>query len=72
MPQLGVDKDDQTRRFINLIDEFYDRNVKVIISAEKAIDDLYTGGNLAFEIDRTKSRLLEMQSHEYLAREHKP
>ncbi|HKM15469.1 MAG TPA: cell division protein ZapE [Marinospirillum sp.] len=72
VPQLGVEKDDQTRRFINLIDEFYDRNVKVIISAEKAIDDIYTGGNLAFEIARTKSRLLEMQSHEYLAREHKP
>ncbi|SFC04199.1 cell division protein ZapE [Marinospirillum celere] len=72
VPQLGREKDDQTRRFINLIDEFYDRNVKVIISAEVAIDEIYTGGNLAFEIDRTKSRLLEMQSHEYLGREHKP
>lgn len=72
VPQLGREKDDQTRRFINLIDEFYDRNVKVIMSAEVPIDQLYTGGNLAFEIDRTKSRLLEMQSHEYLAREHKP
>lgn len=72
VPQLGREKDDQTRRFINLIDEFYDRNVKVIISAEVAIDQLYTGGNLAFEIERTKSRLLEMQSHDYLGREHKP
>ena len=72
VPQLGREKDDQTRRFINLIDEFYDRNVKVIVSAEVAIDDLYTGGNLTFEIERTKSRLLEMQSHEYLGREHKP
>lgn len=72
VPQLGREKDDQTRRFINLIDEFYDRNVKLIISAAVPIDEIYTGGNLAFEIDRTKSRLLEMQSHEYLAREHKP
>lgn len=72
VPQLGREKDDQTRRFINLIDEFYDRNVKVIISAAVPIDQLYTGGNLAFEIERTKSRLLEMQSHEYLGREHKP
>ncbi|WP_114418537.1 cell division protein ZapE [Marinospirillum perlucidum] len=72
VPQLGREKDDQTRRFINLIDEFYDRNVKVIVSAEVSIDDLYTGGNLSFEIERTKSRLLEMQSHEYLGREHKP
>ena len=34
---VGVDKDDQARRFINMIDEFYDRNVKVILSAEAAI-----------------------------------
>ncbi|GLR63164.1 cell division protein ZapE [Marinospirillum insulare] len=72
VPQLGVAKDDQTRRFINLIDEFYDRSVKVIISAAASIDKIYSGGSLAFEMDRTKSRLLEMQSHEYLAREHKP
>lgn len=72
VPQLGVEKDDQTRRFINLIDEFYDRSVKLIISAAASIDKLYSGGSLAFEMDRTKSRLLEMQSHEFLAREHKP
>ena len=72
VPQLGVEKDDQTRRFINLIDEFYDRSVKVIISAAASIDNIYSGGSLAFEMDRTKSRLLEMQSHDYLAREHKP
>lgn len=72
VPQLGVEKDDQTRRFINLIDEFYDRSVKLIISAAASIDKLYSGGGLAFEMDRTKSRLLEMQSHEFLAREHKP
>lgn len=72
VPQLGVEKDDQTRRFINLIDEFYDRSVKVIISAAASIENIYSGGSLAFEMDRTKSRLLEMQSHEYLAREHKP
>ena len=64
--------DDWARRFINLIDEFYDRNVKVIISAEQAIESLYSGGRLEFEFERTRSRLLEMQSHEYLAREHRP
>lgn len=72
VPQLGVEKDDQTRRFINLIDEFYDRSVKLIISAAVSIDKLYSGGGLVFEMDRTRSRLLEMQSHEFLAREHKP
>ncbi|MCP5163002.1 MAG: cell division protein ZapE [Hahellaceae bacterium] len=72
VPELGVDKDDQARRFINMIDEFYDRNVKVIISAEKPIYTLYAGGKLNFEFERTQSRLLEMQSHEYLERPHRP
>jgi cell division protein ZapE len=43
----------------------------LIISAEKPIHEIYTEGRLEFEIERTKSRLLEMQSHEYLAREHR-
>ena len=64
--------DDLARRFINLVDEFYDRNVKLILSAEAPIEKLYGGGQLDFEFKRTQSRLLEMQSHEYLAREHKP
>ena len=72
VPRLGVTRDDQTRRFINLIDEFYDRSVKLVISAEVGIADLYGGGSLDFEFERTQSRLLEMQSHEYLAGEHKP
>ena len=70
--QMGVAKDDMARRFINLVDEFYDRNVKLIISAEVELKDLYTGGRLTFEFQRTLSRLLEMQSHEFLARPHRP
>lgn len=61
---------DVTRRFINLVDEFYDRNVKLLMTAEAPIDALYTGKRLAFEFQRTTSRLTEMQSHEYLARPH--
>lgn len=72
VPILGGHTDDQARRFVNLVDEFYDRNVKLIISAAVGIEDLYMGGNLEFEFKRTSSRLLEMQSHEYLARGHKP
>ncbi len=72
VPELGGDKDDQARRFVNMIDEFYDRNVKVIISAAKPIHRLYAGGRLSFEFERTESRLLEMQSHEYLKRAHRP
>jgi cell division protein ZapE len=62
--------EDAARRFISLVDEFYDRNVKLIISADAEIEDLYAGERLRFEFERTKSRLLEMQSHEYLARSH--
>jgi len=71
VPQLGAARDDQARRFINLVDEFYDRSVKLVVAAEVALHELYTGGRLSFEFERTKSRLLEMQSHEYLAREHR-
>ncbi|MEZ5435301.1 MAG: cell division protein ZapE [Pseudomonadales bacterium] len=72
IPALHAGIDDQVRRFINLVDEFYDRQVKLIISAEKPLESLYSGGRLTFEFQRTQSRLLEMQSHEYLAREHRP
>ncbi|OEY65186.1 cell division protein ZapE [Marinobacter sp. X15-166B] len=72
VPILDSRKDDQARRFINMIDEFYDRSVKVIIAAEAPITELYKGERLAFEFERTESRLLEMQSKEYLQAPHKP
>lgn len=70
--KMDASKDDMARRFVNLVDEFYDRNVKLIISAEVELQSLYSGGRLEFEFQRTLSRLLEMQSHEFLARPHKP
>jgi len=72
VPQMGSWDDNATRRFINLVDEFYDRCVKLIISAAVPIEQLYVGSRLNFEFERTKSRLLEMQSTDYLARAHKP
>ncbi|MGL6261625.1 cell division protein ZapE [Vibrio sp. WXL103] len=68
--QMGANNDDAARRFIALVDEFYERNVTLIISAEVVIDALYTQGRLSFEFARCQSRLIEMQSHDYLAREH--
>ena len=72
LPQLDGHMDSEARRFISLVDEFYDRNVKLILSAEVQIDDLYVGNLLTFEFQRTASRLVEMQSMEYLSREHRP
>ncbi|MEZ0121940.1 MAG: cell division protein ZapE [Candidatus Reddybacter sp.] len=72
VPALGRDSEDQARRFISLIDEFYDRNVKLAMSAAVPLEAIYSGGNLSFEFQRTLSRVLEMQSHDYLARPHRP
>ena len=71
VPILDRLKEDQARRFINLVDVLYDHNVKLIISAEAEPDSLYAGSRNSFEFDRTISRLKEMQSHDYLALEHK-
>lgn len=70
VPALNDVLKDPTRRFIYLVDEFYDRRVKLLIRAEQSILELYQGEKLAFEIERTRSRLLEMQSEDYLRMEH--
>ncbi len=72
IPEMNDQHNDQARRFINMIDEFYDRNVKFIASAEVHPEHLYAGKRLSFEFQRTASRLTEMQSHDYLARKHLP
>jgi len=72
IPVIGPENENAARRFIALVDEFYDRNVKLIISAEAAARDLYQGKKLEFEFQRTLSRLEEMQTREYLALPHLP
>jgi cell division protein ZapE len=70
VPVLDQTMDDPARRFIALVDEFYDRNVKLVLSAAAEPDHLYRGERLAFDFERTRSRLSEMRSHDYLARPH--
>ena len=72
VPILTVNTEDGARRFVTLVDEFYDRNIKLAVAAEAGMEQLYTGSKLAFEFQRTLSRLIEMQSVEYLGREHRP
>jgi cell division protein ZapE len=57
---------------VTLIDEFYDRAVKLIVSAPVPPQQIYRGERLAFEFQRTTSRLIEMQSQAYLGRAHRP
>jgi cell division protein ZapE len=70
VPQMSVQKNDMARRFIAMIDEFYNHHVVVIISAEVDVYSLYSGHQLAFEFQRCISRLLEMQSKQYLQNAH--
>jgi len=70
IPRMGPDNRDQAVRFITLIDSFYERKVKFICSAAASPDKLYVEGDGAFEFQRTVSRLMEMQSPEYLALDH--
>jgi cell division protein ZapE len=70
VPVLDEQHENPARRFVALVDEFYDRRVKLIVSAAASIDDLYTGSRLAKEFERTRSRLREMQSTSYLGAQH--
>ena len=72
VPLLDATQENQARRFIALVDEFYDRGVKLLLSAHAPPAELYAGERLRFEFARTQSRLAEMQTKEYLARPHKP
>lgn len=72
VPVMTLAMEDQARRFLALVDEFYERHVKLVVCAEAALGDIYRGNQLNFEYQRCLSRLQEMQSEEYLRRPHLP
>ena len=71
VPRFDATAENQARRFIALVDEFYDRRVKLILSAAAPPTELYHGQRLKHDFLRTQSRLQEMQSHDYLAEAHR-
>ena len=71
VPQFDARLENQARRFIALVDEFYDRRVKLILSADAPLEALYCGNRLSYEFERTRSRLAEMQSRDYFAAAHR-
>ena len=71
IPRFDALNEDAARRFVNLIDELYDRHVNLVCTAADAPTALYTGTRLQGAFERTASRLIEMQSAEYLATPHK-
>ena len=72
VPVMTPLMESEARRFIALVDEFYERHVKLVVSAEVPLYEVYQGERLKFEFQRCLSRLQEMQSEEYLKREHMP
>ena len=71
IPGFDANNEDAARRFVNLVDEFYDRQVTLVCTAAAPPVALYEGKRLAGAFERTASRLIEMQSAEYLARTHR-
>ena len=71
IPRMGGDRDDAARRFVHLVDELYDNHVNLVCTADAGPMDLYAGERLVAAFERTASRLVEMQSTEYLAIEHR-
>ncbi len=70
IPRMFADERDAARRFAWLVDEFYDRRVKLIVSAEAPLEGLLDPTAVGRDLERTLSRLIEMQSHHYLAQPH--
>lgn len=70
IPRLTFERRNEAMRFVTLIDALYEHKVKLICSAAAMPNQLYTEGDGAFEFERTVSRLMEMQSRDYLAAKH--
>ena len=71
IPAFDRINEDAARRFVNLIDELYDRHVNLVCTADAPPQSLYAGERLMAAFERTASRLVEMQAEAYLSAEHR-
>jgi cell division protein ZapE len=67
---MGPEKRNEATRFVALIDALYEYRVKLLMAADASPAELYPAGDYAFEFERTVSRLMEMQSADYMAEGH--
>ena len=67
IPGMGPENRNEAARFVTLIDALYEHKVKLLAAADAEPEDLYLAGDGAFEFERTASRLIEMQTRDYLA-----
>ncbi len=72
VPKLPESKRNEAKRFMTLIDALYEHKVNLVMAADASPHDLYREGAHAFEFERTTSRLMEMQSEEYMGAPHRP
>lgn len=70
IPVMGPDDRNEAARFVTLIDALYEHRVKLFAAADAEPADLYQAGDGSFEFERTVSRLMEMQSDDYMALGH--
>jgi cell division protein ZapE len=70
IPRMGPENRNEAARFVTLIDALYEHKVKLLAAADAGPDELYVAGDGAFEFARTASRLVEMQSADYMAEGH--
>jgi cell division protein ZapE len=70
VPKMGPENRNEAKRFVTLVDAIYESRTKLVCSAAAPPDGLYPKGDGAFEFERTASRLIEMQTADYLGAEH--
>ncbi len=70
IPKMGAHNRNEAKRFVTLVDALYENKTNLVVSAAATPEDLYDGGDGAFEFERTVSRLMEMRSDDYLGQEH--